>query len=196
MSSTHVPLLLETIKIIDGTIHNLSYHQKRLTKSRIKLYNSNDILDLSNSITPPKNGLYRCRIVYAKKIKSVEYIPYSPKNITTMKVVPSTIEYSLKYANRHEFEVLLRMNPKYDEVIIEHNDYITDTTISNIAFLDGERWVTPKNPLLKGTMRQKLLDDGLLEEKMIKKEDILTFKSVALINAMLGFKILNNITID
>jgi len=83
-----------------------------------------------------------------------------------------------------------------DEIIIEQNGYLTDTTIANIAFYDGERWITPAKPLLKGTMRAKLLDEGLLHEKEIKKEDLKNYSQVALINAMIGFKILNHVNIQ
>ena len=93
-------LLLETIKIEDGEIFNLKYHQKRSTQSRQKLFNSTDVLDLSTLIHPPKEGLYRCRILYAEKLHSVEYLPYTPKNIRTLKIIPSQIEYNFKYANR------------------------------------------------------------------------------------------------
>ena len=191
-----VPLLLETIKIEDGTVFNLNYHQKRCDESRRKLYQSNDTLDLSSIITPPKKGLYRCRVVYAKKIQSIEYIPYIPKKIYKLKVVSSDITYDLKYADRTPLEELLRQYPDADEVIIENNGYITDTTFSNIAFFDGHKWETPLYPLLKGTMRQKLLDEGKLHERQIRKNDLKHYKNVALINAMIGFKVLNHFTID
>ena len=84
----------------------------------------------------------------------------------------------------------------YDEIIIEKEGYLTDTTISNIAFYDGEKWVTPSHPLLPGTMRAKLLDEGFLHKKEIKKEDLKNYSQIALMNSMIGFKILNNFTIE
>lgn len=191
-----VPLLLETIKIEDGTVFNLQYHQKRCDESRRKLYQSDDRINLSSIISPPQKGLYRCRIVYAKKIQSIEYIPYIPKKISQLKVVSSDIIYDLKYADRTPFEELLIQHPNTDEVIMEHNGYLTDTTFSNIAFFDGHKWDTPLYPLLKGTMRQKLLDQGIIHERKIRKLDLKRYRNVALINAMLGFKVLNHFTID
>jgi 4-amino-4-deoxychorismate lyase len=185
------PLLLETIKIEDGVIHNLSYHQHRCTKSRQILFDSHDVLNLSSSIDAPKMGLYRCRILYGEVLYSIEYIPYTPKEIQRVKIVSSDIEYSLKYANRDALNALLESNEDVDEVIIEKNGYLTDTTISNIAFFDGKQWVTPLKPLLEGTMRAKLIDEGFLRPKEIKKEDLKNYSQVALMNAMIGFKILN-----
>ena len=189
-------LLLETIKIEDGEIANLSYHQARCTKSRQTLFNSSEILELSSLIDPPKEGLYRCRILYDQEIHSIEYIPYHAKEIHTLKIVPSQIDYSLKYANRDTFNTLLISHKDVDEVIIEKDGYLTDITIANIAFYNGKQWLTPAVPLLKGTMRAKLLDEGLLEEKNIKKSDLSDFSKVALINAMVGFKILHNVKIQ
>jgi len=185
--------LLESIKIEDGNISNLKYHQDRVDRSRKILYNSQDILTLSSIIKEyPKRGLYRCRIVYDSDIESIEYIPYTPKKIDKIKVVKSNIEYGVKYAYRDELNDILKSNSDVDEVIIEQNGLLTDTTISNIAFYDGTIWWTPQTPLLEGTIRAKLLLDGFLHTKNIKKEDLYQYSHLALMNAMLGFKILNN----
>lgn len=190
------PLLLETIKIEDGEILNLKYHQKRATQSRQILYNSTDILDLSTLIHPPQKGLYRCRILYNEELDSIEYIPYTVKEIKKIKIVPSQIKYSLKYANRDALNALLDSHQDVDEVIIEKDGYLTDTTIANIALYDGQQWFTPATPLLKGTMRAKLLDEGFLQTRDIKKDDLHLYTQVALINAMVGFKILADIKIE
>ena len=188
-------LLLETIKIEDGKIHNLSYHQQRCNQSRQALFQSADTLELSSIINPPKKGLYRCRILYGETLHSIDYIPYTPKKIQTLRIVPSDIDYSLKYANRDSLNALLESNKDVDEVIIEKNGYLTDTTISNIAFYDGEQWFTPAKPLLEGTIRAKLIDEGFLQVKDVKREDLYHYSQVALMNAMIGFKIINDIKI-
>jgi len=191
-----LPLLLETIKIEDGEIHNLSYHQARCNKSRKELFDKNNNLNLSSAIEAPPKGIYRCRILYDEIIHSVEYIPYKPKDIHRLKIIPSNIKYDQKYADRRELNKLLASQKDTDEVIIEKEGYLTDTTIANIAFYDGTQWFTPAKPLLEGTMRAKLLDEGFLSKKEIKKEDLDHYTQVALMNAMLGFKILNNFTIE
>jgi len=187
--------LFETIKCEDGTISNLTYHQKRCNESRKELYKTTDTLDLASVIIPPKNGLYRCRIIYANHIKSIEYIPYTAKKIDSLKVVSSSLDYHLKYTNRDVFNKLLALHDNVDEIIIEKEGYLTDTTIANIAFYDGEQWFTPSKPLLHGTMRQKLIDEGVLQTKEIKREALSKYSQVALINAMVGFKILNHFNI-
>jgi len=185
-----VSLLLETIKIEDGNIENIAYHQTRFDRSRKDLFNINDKIDLSSYIKAPKKGLYRCRILYDKKIDSIEYIPYIPKEIKKLKIVISNIDYRYKYTNRVELNSLLEIESECDEIIIEKNGYLTDTTISNIAFYDGSKWQTPIYPLLEGTIRAKLLDEGFLHKKKIRKEELKNYSKIALMNSMIGFKIL------
>lgn len=189
-------LLLETIKIEEGEVFNLPYHQARFNTSRNELFEVRDVLELSSIIEAPQKGLYRCRILYDQEIQSIEYIPYTAKNIKKLKIVTSDITYNYKYANREALNTLLEKASGFDEIIIEKEGYLTDTTISNIAFYDGDKWLTPTQPLLCGTMRAKLLDEGFLHKKKIKKDDLKNYSQIALMNSMIGFKILNHFTIE
>ena len=185
--------LLETIKIEDGQIMNIEWHNRRFNKSRLELFNEKKVLNLEEFIEAPKEGLYRCRILYNKEIKSIEYIPYVPKIINSFKIVKSNIDYSYKYSDRIELNKLLLNS--YDDIIIEKNGFLTDTTIANIAFYNGKQWITPKKPLLAGTMREKLLSKEFLIVKNIQKKDIQSYSHFALMNAMIGFQIQKNINI-
>lgn len=191
-----IPLLLETIKIENGNIQNLPYHQARCDKSRLTLLGTKTPLKLAEIIHPPLEGIYRCRVLYDEKLVSVEYLPYEEKKITTLKLVSSKIDYPFKYADRSALNALLTSHIDADEVIIVKDGLITDTTISNLAFFDGEQWFTPQTPLLEGTMRAKLIDEGVLIPQHINPSALSGFLKVALINAMLGFKILDIHTIS
>lgn len=179
--------LLETIKIENGLINNIEYHQKRFDDSRHKLFGIKEKINLEDVIVPPSNGLSRCRIIYDKDIKTIEYLPYVPKTLSNFKIISSNIDYSFKYANRSELDNLKAKYLDFDEVIIEKNGVLTDTTISNIAFFDGLHWITPASPLLNGTMRAKLIDEGFLKTKDIKSSEILKYTRFAIINALVGF---------
>ncbi len=50
---------------------------------------------------------------------------------------------------------------------------------------DGENWMTPDTPLLKGTRRQALLDLRLITERTITERDLPCFQKVGIINAFL-----------
>ena len=197
MTFSSPPLLLETIRIEGGKAHNLPYHQARMDRSREHLYHTFSHIDLASQIkVPDQEGLYRCRIVYGQEIETIEYLPYSPKAIRHLSVVSSEIHYPHKYVDREALNALLDAHPDADEVIIVQNGLLTDTTIANIALYQEGKWYTPKTPLLEGTMRAKFLDKGLIFPKDIHVEELSDYTHVALMNAMIGFKILNDCTIQ
>ncbi|MDD3771572.1 MAG: chorismate-binding protein, partial [Weeksellaceae bacterium] len=71
---------IESICLENGILRNLDYHQKRLNQTRYKTLGLTNLLDLSHCISIPehqKKGKYKCRILYAEKIESIEILPYS-----------------------------------------------------------------------------------------------------------------------
>ena len=187
--------LIETIKIEDGKIYNLKWHNQRCNRSRLELFGC-DAIRLEDYIKDyPQKGLFRCRVLYSKDIIKVEYIPYKKREFKSFKIVSSDIEYSYKYSNRDKLDSLKEQNIPYDDIIIQKDGLLTDTTIANIAFFDGESWITPKKPLLRGTVREKLLNQNFLIAKDINSDDLKHFCNFALMNAMIGFQIQKNITI-
>ena len=186
-------LLFETIKIENSQIENIEWHNQRCNRSRAELFNAKAPLNLETFITAPPTGLYRCRITYKEDIHSVDYIPYTPKIFNKFTIIKSQIDYAYKYDNREALNNLQKLCNS--EIIIEKDGLLTDTSIANIAFYNGQEWLTPKTPLLKGTMRAKLLHNRRLTPKNIKKEELQNFSHFALMNAMIGFQIQKNVNI-
>jgi 4-amino-4-deoxychorismate lyase len=181
---------LETIKAIGGEVQHLSYHQKRY-EGVLNSLGIKKVHNLKELLNPPKKGLYRCRVVYSIEDVEVEYIPYVKRQVQKLKLVESnTIEYSKKYADRKELDALFLQKGDGDEIIIIKNGLVSDTSIANIAFFDGMLWLTPKKPLLQGTTRARLLENGKIFEKEIRAEDIFNFEKIALMNAMIDFDII------
>ncbi len=183
---------LETIKIDNGKVHHLAYHQQRYESVLDYFGIKNTREELSNLLEVPEDGLYRCRFVYriTKNTHSIkiEYLPYEKKEIRSLRLVfDDKVHYEMKSTNREYLQRLYSMRKSCDDILIVKNSLITDTTIANIAFYDQNRWITPKQPLLKGTTRARLLDEGQLLEKDIRVEDIKQFSKIALMNAMIGF---------
>ena len=52
----------------------------------------------------------------------------------------------------------------------------------------GGSWVTPDTPLLRGTMRQYLLEEGEISEKMIGAEDLAAYTGARMINCMMDLE--------
>jgi len=183
---------LETIKVFDGKIYNLSYHQERYNNV-INQLGIQKTKQLKEYINPPSVGLYRCRIFYNANNISVTYHPYIKKDIHSLKIVfDDTIEYQKKYANRDNIDILYQQKGICDDVLIIKNSFVTDTSIANIAFYKDGVWRTPKSPLLQGTTRKRLLKEKKIIEEEIRVEDIDSFTGVALMNAMIDFDILES----
>ena len=182
---------LETIKIVDGEICNLLYHQKRY-ESVLETIGVKERQNLEEFIKPPQWGLYRCRLVYDADNIEVTFHEYKKREISTFKLIfENDIEYFHKSTAREKIDSLYEKREECDEILIIKDLLVTDTSIANIAFYTTEGvWVTPKNPLLKGTARERLLDEGRLVEADIKANELRSFTKVALLNAMIDFDIL------
>ncbi len=195
--------LIETIQLkIENKkwkIENFNYHLQRVQKSFEYFkwkFNKKEWEDLKWKMENKKwkNEKIRVRVIYCKNgIESIEIFPIKKRDFKKFKIVYSDINYNFKYLNREKLNSLKKSN--FDEIIIVKNSLITDTTISNIAFFDGKIWLTPKYPLLKGTKREELIKKGILKTENIHTSDLKYFKKIALINAILGFYIIDKFDI-
>lgn len=180
-------MLLETIRCEQGEALHLAYHQKRLEKSS-HLLGFYKIYDLNTLIIPPDSGLYRCRFLYDTKGYSIEYHPYTPKKMSSLKLLTcDTLEYPLKYSDREQLNRIFEQREDCDDVLIVKNNLLRDTTIANIALYIDDKWLTPESPLLNGTTRKRLLDENFLTPAPLTRDDICKASKVALMNAMVGF---------
>ena len=180
---------VETICIKDGEPRNLSLHVERLNRTMRAFFPSSRPIteaELLHDI-PFISGLQKARVLYNEKgIIERKIVPYSMRHISRLCVVEDNdIDYSWKSTDR---TILLRQRakaPSYDEVVIVKNGCVTDTSYTNICFFDGKEWFTPDTPLLRGTMREFLLANGIIRETRIMKEDIAKYQKISLINAMI-----------
>ena len=183
--------LLESIKIKDNKIYNIEYHNQRLNESRKILFNSNDFIDLKDFIRTDGhlNGLFKCRIICSEEIEQITCEPYTMRKISNLKIIyDDKIDYTHKTLDKDKFKKLLDMKENHDEILIVKNGLITDTSFSNVLFFDGTKYFTPANPLLKGTKREKLLNEGLIFEEEIRVEHLKHFKFIQFINAMIDIE--------
>ena len=184
-------LLIETIRIENGRLLNMTFHNERFNRSRKELFGIKPESMLEGLISIPKNlplGKIKCRVVYSREIKAVTFTPYILRKIQTLQlVVANSVEYRYKFQDRHQLEKLTQ-NIIADDILIIKNGLITDTSYANIIFWDGIKWITPSSPLLAGTMRSRLLQEGKIQTCEIKKSDLRLFKSAKIINAMIGLE--------
>jgi 4-amino-4-deoxychorismate lyase len=184
-------LLLETIKVVDGKFCNLFYHEQRMIRSLEMLCGVEDDIildDFLHELATPKQGVFKCRIVYDERTKEVEFIPYKIRPVNKLKIIENDrVNYEFKYADRKQIDKLFEERDGCDDILIVRKGEVTDTSYANIVFKRDNDWITPWSPLLKGTMRQKLIEENKIIPEKILFEDLPTFKSFKLINAMLEF---------
>ena len=169
--------------------YNLPFHQKRIDQTFNNHFPNIQPLRLrSFLVIPPslQQTVYKCRIVYSRKLERIIFQPYHQKIVRSLQLVEDNhINYNYKLVDRKVLEQLLSKRKKADDILIVKNGLITDCSYSNVVFFDGAQWITPSTPLLEGTKRAQLLSQGKIKEAKISKEDLPLFKGVKLINAML-----------
>lgn len=181
---------IETIRIVNGNIELLDYHNERFNATRKLFFCVDDEWDLKHFIRIPKEykqGEVKCRIVYDIEIREVQFSFYKPKNISNLKLVSASIHYAYKSTDRDKLDYCKSQAYPADEALIVNDDKISDTSFSNIIFRKDKQWFTSDSPLLSGLRREALLDEGLVEEIPIRSEDLKEFDAFMLINAMLDF---------
>ena len=183
---------IESICCINKQLRNLGFHQARFDRTRNDNFTEinpillDEIIKFPADLTDEK---YKVRIVYDREIQSVEFLPYQMKSINSIQLfeIDPKINYTYKYSDRSFLDEFLKEAQTDDLVLIKSN-YITDCTYSNLVFFDGENWFTPRSVLLKGTMREALLQSNQISERNIKVSDLANFKSFKRINAMMNLE--------
>lgn len=192
--------LVESLKLKDGVIQHLGYHQSRLDRSMAELFPGAEAIDLSQSISIPEQcaiEIFKIRVVYGPVIEIIEIEPYQFRSIERLKVVHHpTIDYHLKYTDRQILDSLFAQRGDCDDIIIVKNGWVTDSYAANLLFFDGQRWVTPSTPLLKGTKRQWLLHQGIIIEKDIRVDELRNYQKVGLVNAIIDFDEMSLVAVE
>jgi 4-amino-4-deoxychorismate lyase len=186
-------LLIESIKLQDGEFRNLFYHEQRMNKALHLLCGVQEYFDLEEFLKKmehPAKGLFKCRLVYDDKSTEVEFLPYTPRPINTLKIIEhDRINYEFKYKDRSQIDRLCEKKDLADDILIVRKGLVTDSSYCNIVFRRGRRWYTPWAPLLKGTQRSKLLEHDLIQVEEIRVPEIhQEYETFRLINAMLEFE--------
>lgn len=181
---------IESIKIEDQEVFLLDLHQKRVndTFAHFGMQGSIDLGKIVKDLEIDENGFFKLRIVYdLNKNFRTQMIPYAIAEISNFQLVENnTYDYAFKFEDRKEFE-RMKTKAKTEEIIIVKNNYITDTSYTNLLFLKDEIWYTPTTYLLNGVMRQHLLATNKVKETEITLQNIKSFTHFQLINSMNDF---------
>lgn len=182
------PEFVESIKIKDGKAVGVSYHQARMSRTIQHLFPEKPIPNLEEALSPtPAMHFHKARVIYnAQGINDIQYTPYAMRKINSLKIIKDdNICYPFKSTDRSRLNMLSAKKEECDEIIIMKQGLVTDTSFTNIAILEGRKWITPRHPLLPGTKRAYLLEAGLMEEADITFCRLMKAEKVCLFNAMI-----------
>lgn len=182
---------VETIKILNGRIYSLKWHNQRINRTLKHFYNG-DPINLRNYIDIPDNmtnGLIKCRVLYDQKVEKTEFHQYDIRRVNYLSLVNAdAIIYDFKYTDRSKILKLSQGLADDEDILMVRDGYITDTSYCNVALFDGKIWYTPDRPLLQGVRRSQLIEIGKIIPKAIPVSDLKYYKGICLFNAMIGFK--------
>lgn len=184
--------LIETICYEQGHFQRVSLHEERMNRSRVQLFPGSERLSLAQLLCIPetlRDQKVKCRITYAREIEKIEYEPYIPRKIRSLKLIAdNSIEYGFKFKDRRSLNDLWNRKGDADEILIVKRGQITDTSFTNILFLKDETWFTPEFPLLPGTRREDYLQKKLIVPRIIRPDELGFYEEARLINAFLSLE--------
>ena len=182
---------VESIKLKDGVFYRLPLHQQRVNKAFEAFYPGCKPVDVVEALLQtafPQEGVCKCRLVYDSDLQSLDIVPYVRREIRSLKLVETTQE-SLPYKreDRTEFNAAFAQRGGCDDVLLVKDGFLTDTSYCDIALYDGEKWYTPRTPLLYGVNRMQLLSEAKLIERDISVSELMNFQYISLFNALIEF---------
>lgn len=179
----------ETARVTNGIINNMAYHNRRMNKTRQHFWPGCKILSLEDKLPDCKGFTGKAKICYdSTGFTAFILSEYKMREINSLEImIDNSIDYSYKSTDRSYLDKLSAKKTNADEILIIKNGMITDTSYTNVALSDGTGWYTPSHPLLKGTMRQYLLDTKIISEREIPLDDINKYNEICFFNAMIDF---------
>ena len=178
-------LLFETIKVSQFQPQHIDFHVQRANASTLHGLH----FDISEVISVPHDGEFRVKVIYDELGHFVEtqVLEYTKRVVRSIKLIQSDIDYNRKFLDRTHIDKLFAQRGECDEILIVKQNLITDTSIANIAIFHENAWITPKTPLLKGTVRERLLRNNFIREENIDIRTLFRASKIAFMNAMTDF---------
>lgn len=187
--------LVETIKVKNLELVLGDLHFERLKKSAEELgFVFND--DILN-IKPEKDGMMRLLLSKDSNFE-IQYLPLAESK--TDKVIISKnpinshekfLQYKTTYRPWYNDSMQkIKLDEIYDEVFFNEKGELTEGGRTNIVLDIGGKFYTPpiECGLLNGVLRQKMIEDGEIEEKILYLSDLKQAQNVYCINSVRGMR--------
>ncbi len=182
---------LESIQLNDGKFKRLLYHQARVNcvfETYFRDKTSINLEEFLSKYQSPTRGVFKCRLIYDYNVQSVEFQQYTMRNIETLQLVETDMESAFyKSENREKLNQAFSQRGNCDDVILVKEGLLTDASYCNIALYNGDKWITPRIPLIYGVNRTELLENKIINEGDIRVDDLKNYSIIRLFNAMIEF---------
>lgn len=188
---------IESIRCILGEPQLLALHEERMLRT-LKAYaphsplayalRTRGLIHILSSYLPelPTVPCLKLRFVYTPNgIYAPTWATYTPRSIRHIHLIelPSEANYTYKWEDRRVLAVDGLLED--EEALFVREGLLTDTRFSNVVLSLGGELLTPREPLLRGVMREHLLRSGRIRPAPLTAEDWYRADSYHLINAML-----------
>ncbi|WP_458464353.1 aminodeoxychorismate synthase component I [Paenibacillus sp.] len=193
--------LLESLRLENGQYALLERHLDRMMDSA-SYFNFQAIReDIQNQLTAYANehstGVHKVRVLLSPLGQlSVESKPlFETKEKQTVALAKSPISSSQRFLyHKTTYRDMYEVHRKacgdgYDVLLWNEQRELTEFTTGNVVIeQQGKKYTPPRDSgLLAGTLRNQLLNDGVLEEKVLTYKDIIEATNIWLINSVRGW---------
>ncbi|WP_298831206.1 aminodeoxychorismate synthase component I [uncultured Planococcus sp.] len=194
--------LLESLKLKDGNYPLLRYHLARLKDSADYFHFPGNIPEIESELNQLAEtypvGTYKVRMLLDDKGQTKLE---AQKTATIDKPIKCSLASSAvdsrnpflfhKTTHREVYDKASAKLPDdiFSVLLWNEKQQLTEFTIGNVVLEKNGRFFTPPVScgLLAGTFRQQLLDQKLIEEKVILKEELQEYEGIWLINGVRGW---------
>ncbi|MFN8007158.1 MAG: aminodeoxychorismate synthase component I [Terriglobia bacterium] len=191
--------LLETLRLESGSYFLLSRHLFRMRESAIYFGYDWDETRIWDELEHVKRGhpegYWRIRLL-AESNGTIRLevfpLPASPPFPLVVALAPQPVDihdpflYN-KTTHREIYETQLAARPDCDDLIFwNEREEVTESSIANIVVeIDGVKWTPPRSSgLLAGTFRNELIEQGILQERVLSKAELKQSGNLYLINSV------------
>lgn len=185
--------LVETILVKNGEITNKKEHFERMKKSAKELgFVFNPEIE---NIKPEKDGILRILLSKDSSFET-QHLPLNEietKKVTVSEIKLNSQEILLKHKTTYRpwYEKTLEKIKKgevFDELFFNEKGELCEGSRSNVILQIGDKLFTPplKCGLLNGVLRQKLLKEKKIKEKILYLEDLKNAQKIFCINSVRG----------
>ncbi len=187
--------ILETMKVENGQVLHFQKHLERMEKTAEFFGFKFENLIKKMPLKTEGDSILRVLSDFDGNVET-EFLPFEEAKTNFITVSPLTVQsknifLQHKTTHRPHFEKSfskIKNGEIFDEIFFNEKGELTEGARSNIVLqIDGKLFTPPLScGLLNGIFRQKMLNEGLCEEKILYEKDFKNAQKIFCINSVRG----------